>query len=74
MATFTPLPKVCFWFQQELTSGTMITLDMSTVFQVDLTDGQPAGINCDKNGIWSLNTMNKPIDYTKKKATKVCDK
>ena len=60
----TPLPKVCFWFQQNLDTSTMVTVDKSTVFEVDLSDGGPATINYDANGNWSLASKKKAIDYT----------
>jgi hypothetical protein len=63
-ATMTPLPKVCFWFQQNLDTSTMVTVDKSTVFEVDLSDGGPATINYDANGNWSLASKKKAIDYT----------
>jgi len=69
-ATMTPLPKVCFWFQQNLDTGTMITVDKTTVFEVDLSDGQPKTITYDANGNWSLVSLN-PIDYTLKTPAKV---
>jgi hypothetical protein len=66
-----PLPKVCFWFQQNLDTATMIAVDTSTVFEVDLSDGQPATITYDADGNWSLAPKNNPIDYTMKTPAKV---
>jgi len=70
-AAMTPLPKVCFWFQQNLDTGTMITVDKSTVFEVDLSDDQPKTITYDANANWSLASKSNSIDYTLKTPAKV---
>lgn len=66
-----PLPKVAFWFQQNLESETMITVDKSDIFEVDLSDGQPAVVEYNGNGIWSLANAARAIDYTLKATAKV---
>lgn len=64
-ATMIPIPKVCFWFQANLKTNTMITVDKSDVFEVDLTGSTSATINYDANGVWSRSSTSKPIDYTR---------
>ena len=51
-ATLTPLPKVVFWFEAHLESSTMIAMDQSNTYKVDLSGGLTAAISYDKDGKW----------------------
>jgi hypothetical protein len=46
-----PLPKAAFWFQANLSTASMVVVDQSTIFEVDMSDGQPKNISYDANGI-----------------------
>lgn len=70
-----PLPKVAFWFQQNLATKTMISLDMSNVVEVDMTGSQTATIDYTSAGAWQQPTgssvqvikKKKAVDYTRVK-------
>lgn len=51
-ATLRPLPKVVFWFQADLESSTMITMDVSNSITVDLSQSTTAALTYDKKGQW----------------------
>ncbi|KAJ5674217.1 hypothetical protein N7462_009656 [Penicillium macrosclerotiorum] len=52
----TPTPTVAVWFQQSVTTGTMISLDTSEAITIDYTNPAPKTCNYSANGIWSMST------------------
>ncbi|KAH0563227.1 hypothetical protein GP486_002213 [Trichoglossum hirsutum] len=65
-ATIIPLPKVAFWFEANLSTSTMVVVDQSTIFEVDMSDAKPKDISYDENGAWH-NNSGKHIHYVRPK-------
>jgi len=69
VAQFTPVNKIAVWFQQNITTSTMIVVDISHVHIMDFTNATKQTTTYTDEGTWVDGNGNgkasKPIDYTK---------
>jgi hypothetical protein len=59
--SLTSSPSVALWFQRDAKLSTMINLNHSMAFFVDLSQNQNQSVTFHNNGVWTL--QGKQVDY-----------